>query len=68
MEQVQPEGGGLDDVMALLASLHPDQDRKAVLELIRPTASRHTRQEMELGIQQVKQFELHGSPSLPASG
>ena len=56
----------MDEVVAVLASLQPDQDRKAVLEQVRPALSRLTRQQMQLGIQQVKQFESHGSPSLPA--
>jgi len=43
----------MDEVVAVLASLQPDQDRKAVLEQVRPALSRLTRQQMQLGIQQV---------------
>ena len=72
MEQAGPGvgggGGGLDEVVAVLASMQPDQDRRALLEQVRPALSSLSRQQMQLGIQQVRPFESHGTPSLPPPG
>ena len=57
----------MDEVVAVLASLQPDQDRKAVLEQVRPALSRLTRQQMQLGIQQVKQLPILASSMLALS-